>query len=385
MTTQRILFVAVQSANRSNGGLESATQIFEALSDRFAWYLVTNRESHFTDRWRKAGAIVSVLPADFERGRVSRGLAQWRFAMGVRRAIKCISPDIVHANDIRALRAAYRWKGGAALIFTVRGIKTDSAVYGREWQRGIAKCDRVVLLSCEMVDRFIRRLGFANDKGFQHIYSLIDLEEFDRRKSEFSGNRTDMIGGGADFDVLLVGAFVPLKRQLQVIEQVAPTVLRRVPHAKFHFIGDFDPANSDYAQACKDARDSLGIETQVIFHGHQSNPADWIKACDLVLIGSEREGLARAMIEAMACGVPVVSTAVCSAREMLTDTGAGCVVPLDDFGAMAKIIGDLAEKPELRSRMAARGRCVAAEKFGREKAVQAWLDLYHEPAQGVAT
>lgn len=56
--TPHILFAAYQTDRGSNGGMESATRIFEALAGEFRWTLMTNRETPRTERWRAGGARV---------------------------------------------------------------------------------------------------------------------------------------------------------------------------------------------------------------------------------------------------------------------------------------------------------------------------------------
>ena len=87
------------------------------------------------------------------------------------------------------------------------------------------------------------------------------------------------------------------------------------------------------------------------------------------------------MIEAMAAGVPVVSFGVCSAREMLDETGAGIVVAEGDFAALVLSIAELAGDAARRRSMGEAGRAVAEQRFGVAKARQAWLDLYREVAE----
>ena len=102
------------------------------------------------------------------------------------------------------------------------------------------------------------------------------------------------------------------------------------------------------------------------------------KALDAIVIGSRNEGLARAMIEGMACGVPVVSFSVCSAREMLDDTAAGEVVLNGDHVALAEALIRLAADPKRSAEMGRCGRLVAEQKFETERVRAGYLALYDE-------
>ena len=82
------------------------------------------------------------------------------------------------------------------------------------------------------------------------------------------------------------------------------------------------------------------------------------------------------MIEAMACGTPVVSVDVCSAREMLEPTGAGIVVGLNDWSALAAELRKLCNDPDKRAKMGRAGRDAAVARFSTQRVADDWRDLY---------
>ena len=102
--------------------------------------------------------------------------------------------------------------------------------------------------------------------------------------------------------------------------------------------GDDGPGERDYAVRCRAAAATLG--TAVRFLGLRSDVADLIVRAHVIAVPSLYEGLMRTMIEAMACGRPVVSADVASAREMLAQSGreAGAVVQYADETMAREII-----------------------------------------------
>jgi glycosyltransferase involved in cell wall biosynthesis len=86
------------------------------------------------------------------------------------------------------------------------------------------------------------------------------------------------------------------------------------------------------------------------------------------------------MIESLACGTPVVSMDVCSAREVLEEHGVGFVVPAGDHAALLERVAELAAQPALRQKMAARAVEVARNLFRSDRNVLAYETIYLELA-----
>jgi glycosyltransferase involved in cell wall biosynthesis len=106
------------------------------------------------------------------------------------------------------------------------------------------------------------------------------------------------------------------------------------------------------------------------------NIYEWYQALDLTIVASVREGLARSMIESLACGTPVVSFDVCSAREILEGYRCGFVVPKGEYSALLEQIRYLIEHPELRQAFGEAGARAAVELFDPVYVVQKYEDLY---------
>ena len=125
------------------------------------------------------------------------------------------------------------------------------------------------------------------------------------------------------------------------------------------------------------ARD-LGIADRVHLIGFRGDVGAVLAALDVFVLSSDREGMSNAMLEAMAAGVPLVSTDVSGAREALESPpatpAAGLVVGFEEAalaGAIARLLGDA----DLRARMASAARERARSRFGSERFVDAWERL----------
>jgi glycosyltransferase involved in cell wall biosynthesis len=376
-TARPVIFVVSQSGSRANGGVESISEILQRLR-RVKPIVVTHRETAVTQRWREAGYSVKAWPMDANGVRMISALAS---NLKMFRLVRTTGCRVVHCNDIAALwHTAFGARlAGAKVVFNVRNIKPATQRYGWRWQWARRLSQRQVVLSREMQTELQRRLGVANDdrEGIDYIYSAVDLTRFspvdDSRRIELR----QRLGIPADsFAIGCVAPFDQRKAQLDFIRQAGPLVKNLMPQARIYFIGDFVPAQNDYARRCAEAAESIGLADRISFVGFSTDINNWYRALDVTVIASRNEGLARCMIESLACGTPVVSFEVCSAREILDHLDRGLVVPQDNYPALVRAIGRLAAEDETRRKLGKTSVDAARRLFDPRRAVARYEQLY---------
>lgn len=379
MTRRKIMFVATQTGGRTDGGLESATQVFESLKDEYEWTLLTTHETWFTDRWRRGGANVCVRPS-IEKGRAKQLKGLLEAIVGHFKLARGYRPDLIHANDTRAFQvvsvpaAVLRRR----ILLTVRGTKAEGESLGWHWRLAARQCHRIVTLSASMSQYLLSHAG-ARPEKLVSIGSMVDLERYRVPKPEEAVSHRRRIGiPDGEFAVGCIGAVRDIKNQIDLIERALPVLRKQVPHSRLHCFGEYEPNRDEYARRVSCVIQHLGLQSAVVMHGHKSDMASIYPALDAVVIASRQEGLARAMIEGMATGLPIVSFDVCSAREILAANKAGIVVPQGDHFSLARALAMLAESPDLRREMGARGRAIAMERFSPAKVAAAYRALYEE-------
>lgn len=122
----------------------------------------------------------------------------------------------------------------------------------------------------------------------------------------------------------------------------------------------------------------LGIHNNVAFLGFQKNPFKFMANSDLFVSSSLWEGFSNVLIEAMTCGIPVISTNCPSGpNEIITHEANGLLVPVNDKNAMAEAILRLLKDEPLRKNLAEAGR-KRAEDFRVEKIVKKYEALFSE-------
>lgn len=109
--------------------------------------------------------------------------------------------------------------------------------------------------------------------------------------------------------------------------------------------------------------DEERIRDTVLFTGMQTNVEYWLGAADVYVLASHREGLSNTLLEAMASGLPVVSTRVSGVRETVEEVGAGLVVDVGQKDQLANALIQLANDSSLRSQMGCAGRTVILKTY----------------------
>lgn len=122
---------------------------------------------------------------------------------------------------------------------------------------------------------------------------------------------------------------------------------------------------------------SFGIKDNIVFLGFKSNPYKYFSKAAVFVSSSVREGFSNSIVEAMACGVPVVSTKACGPKEIITDGVNGVLVEIGDVEAMAKQILNLLDNKNFSNKIIEAAK-VRAKDFAIKNSVQKYEEIFAE-------
>jgi glycosyltransferase involved in cell wall biosynthesis len=183
-------------------------------------------------------------------------------------------------------------------------------------------------------------------------------------------------------DEPVVGMFASFKQQKNhpLFFRAAARVLERFPDTKLLLVGDElyggMHGSDEYKREVLALVDALGLRSRCVFAGNRDAVHRVYPACDLTVMSSHFEGTANAVLESLACGVPVVATAVSDTSRILPDGRAGYVVAPGDELAMSDRIGRLLGDPALRARMGQSAREWILQEFSSARLAEKTADVY---------
>lgn len=148
--------------------------------------------------------------------------------------------------------------------------------------------------------------------------------------------------------------------------------------ADLYLYGDPDPENPKSISESQLKR--WQQEGLCHWKGHTHNISKIYQESDIAVLPSYREGLPKSLIEAAACGLPIVTTNVPGCREVVEDEVNGFLVPLKDHTILAERIEELVNSKALRDEMGRLSRQKAEKEFAVSVVVKETLELYRTVA-----
>jgi glycosyltransferase involved in cell wall biosynthesis len=213
--------------------------------------------------------------------------------------------------------------------------------------------------------------GIGRPDQYTRIFSGFNLQPFLLASNDL--RLRDQFGIGPD-DIVVgkIARLVKLKGHEDLFA-IAPALVQQCPQLKFLLVGDGEWRERFGQQARRG-----GLEKHFIFAGlvPPEAVARLLGIMDVVVHLSSREGLARALPQALAAARPVVAYDCDGASEVCLENETGYLVPPGDLAALQDRVRQLVRDPALRARMGQRGRQFVAERFGVSKMVDDLYALY---------
>ena len=325
---------------------------------------------------RQAGVVLFEVPClvrDISLLRDARAtLALWRVFHRER-------PDVVHTHTSKAgaLGRVAAWLAGVPVIIHTPHGHIFYGYYGpaiswviRLFERLLAlTTDRIVTLTDRGAQEHVQYRIAAPDK-FVTIPSGIVLSAFRSVPIDPAVKRNEL-GLPTEGPVIgTVGRLVPIKGHEWLLK-AAPLVLAEFPHAMFVFLGE-----GPLLGRLQQLEGKLGISGHVMFLGARQDVPECLATFDVFAFPSLNEGMGRALIEAMAVGLPAVATRVGGIPDVVADGETGLLVPARDEAALADALLKLLRDPARRQAYGHAARRSMDERFDVEAMVRAIDRLY---------
>lgn len=292
--------------------------------------------------------------------------------------------DLMHVsmNGLSMLMAmTAKWQYGTPIVLSEHGVYLRER-YLQYVDEPVSHAVRVLLLS------FFRRLAgaayvaadrIAPHSSYNRRWQIHNGADPDRIRIMYNGvDPADFPQAETDPDeptLVFMGRVDPLK-DLHTLIRAFEIVHDKIPGARLRIFGGVPSGNESYHESCLELIEELGLEDAARFEGRVAAPVDAYHAGQVVALTSISEGFPYTVVEAMACGRPVVVTNVGGVAEAVGD--AGFVVPPRDHEAAADAMIRLFHDAGLRRRLGMLARDRVMRRFTLQQSLDDYRSVYRE-------
>jgi glycosyltransferase involved in cell wall biosynthesis len=214
-------------------------------------------------------------------------------------------------------------------------------------------------------------LGISQRDQILHIGNGVDLLRFDpdRLRGQRDAVRQSLGINPQDLVVSVVGRLVREKGYLELVDAFAK-VVGRFPDTHLVIVGSaLESAHDDVSVEVGRAVDRPGLAGRVHLLAPGTPVEDVLVASDVYTLPSHREGLPRSILEAMAMGLPVVTTNIRGSREVVTHGATGTLVEVGDVDELAAALVDLLGDPGRRQAYGQQAQAIARREFDESRVI----------------
>ena len=308
---------------------------------------------------------------------VSGGIDATMYLIRLRRAIREAEPDLVHSNGFKMhLLSTYASGFKTPIVWHVHDYVSSRAVTGRLLRLRSSRCSTAVANSISVADD-LRSIGNFN---VESIYNGIDTDTFAPNGPSLDLDSVAGLppAGPGILRVGLVGTFARWKghevflRALSLMSPAAP-IRGYIAGGPIYQTNGSQRTITELKELARD----LGLSGRVGFTGMLQNPAEAIRALDVVVHAStEAEPFGLVIVEAMACGKPVIVSKGGGASELVQDRVNALTHKPGDAAGLAALIRELAEDPRLRVKLGEAARSTAEKRFSRLRFGKEFVQIY---------
>ncbi len=284
--------------------------------------------------------------------------------------------DIIHAQTrvTQVLGVFLSRATGVAMVTTCHGF------FRPRWFRKMFPCwgAAVIAISKPVARHLSVDFGVAQNQ-VHLIANGIDLDRFVMTNEQMhrgARQKTDMGDGpliGINTPLIGVVARLSNVKGIDVLIRAMPLILKEIPSANLLIAGQ-----GPQEAALKKLTQDLKLTAHVHFKSTVNQTQDLLCAFDVFVMPSLMEGLGLSVMEAQACGIPVVASSIGGLVDLIEDGRSGYLVPVNDPAALANRVIEVLRNPRQSKVMAQQARLNIEQHFSAEMMLKQTLEIYEQ-------
>ena len=331
---------------------------------------------------RERGAFAERLPDPHEVTVLGkRDGFSWGSVAALRALIRRLRPHVIHTHNLGPLIYASLATLGGLTIPLLHGehgqIQTQDLTPRRLATRRLLyrSCHTVHTVSSSLLES-LRAKGLAAGR-MTAITNGVDCDHFLPSQDVIKSKERIGIKEGRGTTIGIVGRFVALKRHLMLFRAIEP-IMRDDSNVALVIIGDNGPERENILLAME----QHPFADRIRWLGMRSDMAACYQGMDLLVSPSEVEGLSNAVLEAMACGVPVLAHLACGNNEAVANEEGGYLRDLPDADSLTHALKTILADPGSLLEQGRRARARAVARFSIDSMAEGYHRLYKAVAGG---
>ena len=296
------------------------------------------------------------------------------------RLLRELRPDLVHTRNLSALEGQYvaAWCGVPARVHGEHGRDVfDLHGKNRKYNllRKLARplVHRYIALSRDLERWLIDTVGVRPDRIAQ-IYNGVDIERFHPRREARGAFGPPGFARGDEIVIGSVGRMAEVK-DFPTLVRAFISVIEQYPELRNHLRLAIIGEGASRA-VCQAMADQAGVGDSIWLPGARTDVPELMRGFDLFVLPSLGEGISNTILEAMACGLPVIATRVGGNPELVEEGRTGALVPAGDAVAMAQAMLAYSRAPDLAESHGRAGRAEVERRFSMEAMLRAYMEVY---------
>lgn len=229
--------------------------------------------------------------------------------------------------------------------------RTYQRIFKFFWKLSLVNVDSIISVSKYLREDLKRELK----KDSRVVYNKVDINQFHERVDGL--NVREKYGLAEDPVILFVGRVDPYKG-IHLLIKAFRIVRKELPNAKLLIVG-----KQNYDYYLKKLKQLSDVSVKFIGYVTDKELPHYYGACDVYSTASVWEGFDLPLIEAQACGKPVIAFDLCSHREVVVDGVTGLLVPPKDYNILARVLIKILKDKDLAKELGRNGCKKMREKF----------------------
>ncbi|WP_319405964.1 glycosyltransferase [uncultured Desulfosarcina sp.] len=238
----------------------------------------------------------------------------------------------------------------------------------------LKSADKVLAVSSKIKDIVCQTYGLEEDKVLVIKNGILLNQE----QSNINLLEEEFPKSTNKLKLIAVGRLVPMKNFSTLIKATASIISQGNKELLVLIVGDGPKGNVDEKFRLLKLINELNLNPYVKLLGRRNDVLSLMRASDIFVIPSQYEGLSVAMIEAMACGLPIIGSNVPGLSDFISNQKNGLLFPVGDSEALAKCILNLATDHDLKDRLSKGAKMSFEIDYDMQRNIFSLSELFHK-------